>query len=103
MVSLLYFHQMVGFLQDPGTFDEFMDKFLEGKIIFGKWTNHVKSWRQAELGDRIMFITYEEMVQVKLKSEDSKIWLFQVHEGQHHVQFKSCPSETVGHQQISVP
>lgn len=66
MVSSYYFHQMAGFLQDPGTFDEFMDKFLEGKIISGKWTDHVKSWRQAELEDRIMFITYEEMVQVKI-------------------------------------
>uniref|UniRef100_A0A3Q4H8N3 Sulfotransferase n=1 Tax=Neolamprologus brichardi TaxID=32507 RepID=A0A3Q4H8N3_NEOBR len=63
MVSSYYFHQMAGFLEDPGTFDEFMDKFLEGKVMFGKWTDHVKSWRNSELGDRIMYITYEEMVQ----------------------------------------
>ena len=31
MVSSYYFHQMAGFLKDPGTFDEFMDTFLEGK------------------------------------------------------------------------
>ncbi|XP_070822533.1 sulfotransferase family 2, cytosolic sulfotransferase 3 isoform X1 [Chaetodon trifascialis] len=63
MVSSYYFHQMAGFLNDPGTFDEFMAKFLEGKVLFGKWTDHVKSWRHTELGDRIMYITYEEMVQ----------------------------------------
>ncbi|KAM8734548.1 sulfotransferase family 2, cytosolic sulfotransferase 3 isoform 1-T1 [Acanthopagrus schlegelii] len=63
MVSSYYFHQMAGFLKDPGTFDEFMDTFLEGKVLFGKWTDHVKSWRHTELGDRIMYITYEEMVQ----------------------------------------
>ncbi|XP_061574228.1 sulfotransferase family 2, cytosolic sulfotransferase 3 isoform X1 [Cololabis saira] len=63
LVSSYYFHQMAAFLEDPGTFDEFMDKFLDGKVLFGKWTDHVKSWRRAELGDRIMFITYEEMVQ----------------------------------------
>ncbi|XP_076594419.1 sulfotransferase family 2, cytosolic sulfotransferase 3 isoform X1 [Chaetodon auriga] len=63
MVSSYYFHQMAGFLDDPGTFDEFMAKFLEGKVLFGKWTDHVKSWRRTELGDRIMYITYEEMVQ----------------------------------------
>ncbi|XP_070822535.1 sulfotransferase family 2, cytosolic sulfotransferase 3 isoform X3 [Chaetodon trifascialis] len=55
--------KMAGFLNDPGTFDEFMAKFLEGKVLFGKWTDHVKSWRHTELGDRIMYITYEEMVQ----------------------------------------
>lgn len=98
MVSSYYFHQMAGFLKDPGTFDEFMDTFLEGKgqrllnifrtrsclsllpvseqlsiafilsvlsaVLFGKWTDHVKSWRHTELGDRILYITYEEMVQV---------------------------------------
>uniref|UniRef100_A0A1A8MPP8 Sulfotransferase n=1 Tax=Nothobranchius pienaari TaxID=704102 RepID=A0A1A8MPP8_9TELE len=63
LVSSYYFHQMATFLDDPGTFDEFIDKFLEGRVLFGKWTDHVKSWRRAELGDRIMFITYEEMVQ----------------------------------------
>lgn len=31
--------------------------------MFGKWTDHVKSWRNPELGDRILYITYEEMLQ----------------------------------------
>ncbi|XP_008430281.1 sulfotransferase family 2, cytosolic sulfotransferase 3 isoform X1 [Poecilia reticulata] len=63
LVSSYYFHQMATFLEDPGTFEEFMEKFLDGRVFFGKWTDHVKSWRNAELGDRILFITYEEMVQ----------------------------------------
>uniref|UniRef100_A0A8C9ZTG5 Sulfotransferase n=1 Tax=Sander lucioperca TaxID=283035 RepID=A0A8C9ZTG5_SANLU len=61
IVSSYFFHQMAEFLEDPGTFDEFMDKFLEGRVLFGKWTDHVKGWRDTELGDRIMYITYEEM------------------------------------------
>ncbi|XP_074510901.1 sulfotransferase family 2, cytosolic sulfotransferase 3 [Sebastes fasciatus] len=63
VVSSYYFHQMAGFLEDPGTFDEFLEKFLEGKVLFGKWTDHVKSWRSAELGDRVLYITYEDMTQ----------------------------------------
>ncbi|XP_068592313.1 sulfotransferase family 2, cytosolic sulfotransferase 3 isoform X1 [Cebidichthys violaceus] len=63
VVSSYYFHKMAEFLESPGTFDEFMEKFLKGKVLFGKWTDHVKSWRGADLGDRIMYITYEEMVQ----------------------------------------
>ncbi|XP_061529893.1 sulfotransferase family 2, cytosolic sulfotransferase 3 isoform X3 [Phycodurus eques] len=63
IVSSYYFHQMATFLEDPGTWDEFMDKFLEGRVMFGKWTDHVKSWRHTELGDRIMYITYEQMIQ----------------------------------------
>lgn len=63
LVSSYFFHQMAAFLDDPGTFDEFMDKFLEGRVLFGKWTDHVKSWRKAELGDRILYMTYEDMVE----------------------------------------
>uniref|UniRef100_A0A8C1XGR0 Sulfotransferase n=1 Tax=Cyprinus carpio TaxID=7962 RepID=A0A8C1XGR0_CYPCA len=63
LVSLYHFHKMAKFLEDPGTFEEFSDKFLSGKVMFGKWTDHVKSWRNPELGDRILYITYEEMLQ----------------------------------------
>ncbi|KAM9436426.1 sulfotransferase 2B1-like isoform 1-T1 [Clarias gariepinus] len=63
VVSLFYFHQTISFLPDPGTFEEFTDGFLEGNVMFGKWTDHVKSWRNADLGDRILYITYEEMLQ----------------------------------------
>ncbi|XP_012673451.2 sulfotransferase 2B1-like [Clupea harengus] len=62
LVSSFFFHQMATFLDDPGTFDEFVDTFLAGQVLFGKWTDHVKSWRKADLGDRILYVTYEEMV-----------------------------------------
>ncbi|XP_051575663.1 sulfotransferase 2B1-like [Myxocyprinus asiaticus] len=32
-------------------------------IIFGKWIDHVKRWRILDLGDRILYVTYEEMLQ----------------------------------------
>lgn len=31
MVSSYYFHKMAAFLDDPGTFQVFMDKFLKGE------------------------------------------------------------------------
>ncbi|KAJ8384472.1 hypothetical protein AAFF_G00204930 [Aldrovandia affinis] len=62
-VSSFHFHNMASFLDDPGTFDQFLDKFLSGQVLFGKWTDHVKSWRNADIGNRILFVTYEEMVQ----------------------------------------
>ena len=45
-------------------------------VLFGKWTNHLKSWRNADLGDRILYITYEEMVQVKLTKQHFFYFLF---------------------------
>ncbi|XP_055067122.2 sulfotransferase family 2, cytosolic sulfotransferase 3 isoform X1 [Misgurnus anguillicaudatus] len=62
-VSSFHFHKMASFLDDPGSFEEFIDKFLAGNVFFGKWTDHVKSWRNPDLGDRILYITYEEMIQ----------------------------------------
>ncbi|XP_072515379.1 sulfotransferase 2B1-like [Salminus brasiliensis] len=63
VVSSFFFHQMASFLDDPGTFEEFLDKFLAGQVLFGKWTDHVKSWRDTDLGDRVLYITYEELIQ----------------------------------------
>ncbi|XP_057196921.1 sulfotransferase family 2, cytosolic sulfotransferase 3 isoform X1 [Triplophysa rosa] len=63
LVSSFHFHKMASFLDDPGTFEEFTEKFLAGKVLFGKWTDHVKSWRNPALGDRILYVTYEEMIQ----------------------------------------
>ncbi|XP_076866848.1 sulfotransferase 2B1-like [Brachyhypopomus gauderio] len=63
LVSSFHFHRMASFLDDPGTFEEFAEKFLAGQVFFGKWTDHVKSWRNPEIGDRILYITYEEMIQ----------------------------------------
>ena len=38
LVSSFFFHQMATFLDDPGTFDEFVDTFLagQGEIILSQ-------------------------------------------------------------------
>ena len=35
------------------------------EVMFGKWTNHVRSWRLTDLGDRILYVTYEDMIEVR--------------------------------------
>lgn len=30
-VAVHYFHKMANFIEDPGTFDEFMEKLMEGR------------------------------------------------------------------------
>ncbi|XP_064161400.1 sulfotransferase family 2, cytosolic sulfotransferase 3 isoform X3 [Anguilla rostrata] len=70
-VSSFHFHKMASFLDDPGTFDEFLDKFLSGQVLFGKWTDHVKSWRNTDIEDRILYVTYEEMVQEPLETGET--------------------------------
>lgn len=34
-------------------------------VIFGSWFDHVKSWLNAEDKERILYISYEELIMVR--------------------------------------
>ncbi|RXN00806.1 Sulfotransferase family cytosolic 2B member 1 [Acipenser ruthenus] len=72
-----YYHycRMAAYLVDPGTCDELLMKFLNGKVLFGSWFDHVKGWLNAKEKDRILYLTYEEMI-MDLKGSISKICSF---------------------------
>ncbi|KAI4786912.1 hypothetical protein KUCAC02_036812 [Chaenocephalus aceratus] len=50
------------FLVDPGPQTQFLHKFLDGKVMFGSWFDHVKSWLNAADEEHIMHISYEQMI-----------------------------------------
>ncbi|XP_056326057.1 sulfotransferase 2B1-like [Danio aesculapii] len=74
-ISSYHFHGMASFLVNPGTQDEFMEKFLDGTIMFGSWFDHVKSWLNAGEQEHILYLCYEEMIQ-DLKASVEKIATF---------------------------
>uniref|UniRef100_A0A8C4W771 Sulfotransferase n=1 Tax=Gopherus evgoodei TaxID=1825980 RepID=A0A8C4W771_9SAUR len=44
-VSFYHFHKMAKFLPDPGSFEDFLVRFLEGTgEWYGSWFDHVKGW-----------------------------------------------------------
>ncbi|KAK0682219.1 ST2B1 Sulfotransferase, partial [Pygoscelis papua] len=88
-VSFYHFHRLAKFLPDPGSFDTFLTRFLEGTgkgwggspgsrdsamwppssppasppVHYGSWFDHVKGWLgQRQLLD-IFYVTYEELHQ----------------------------------------
>ncbi|KAF5902974.1 sulfotransferase family cytosolic 2B member 1-like, partial [Clarias magur] len=61
--SSFHYYGMASYLVNPGTTDEFLEKFLNGKIMFGSWFDHVKSWLKAKDQENIFYISYEEMIQ----------------------------------------
>ncbi|XP_027145375.1 sulfotransferase family cytosolic 2B member 1 isoform X2 [Larimichthys crocea] len=73
--SSFHFYGMTSFLVKPGPQSEFLHKFLDGKVMFGSWFDHVKSWLNAEDKDRIMYISYEEMI-MDLKDSVARIAQF---------------------------
>ncbi|XP_017339901.1 sulfotransferase 2B1 [Ictalurus punctatus] len=60
--SSFHYYGMASYLVNPGTVDEFLEKFLNGKIMFGSWFDHVKGWLKAKDKDHIFYISYEEMI-----------------------------------------
>ncbi|XP_069785982.1 sulfotransferase 2B1-like [Narcine bancroftii] len=63
LVSAFHYYGMASFLEDPGTFEEFIEKFLEGNVLFGSWFDHIKSWWPAKDQDNFIFLTYKELLQ----------------------------------------
>ncbi|XP_048402155.1 sulfotransferase family 5A, member 1 [Stegostoma tigrinum] len=61
VVSFYHFHKIAKFLPEPGTFGEFLEKFLLGKVHFGSWFEHIKDWLSHREEFNFMFITYEEL------------------------------------------
>ncbi|XP_034083349.1 sulfotransferase 2B1-like [Gymnodraco acuticeps] len=72
-VSSFFYHRTASFLVNPGPQTDFLHKFLDGKVMFGSWFDHVKSWLNAE--DNIMHISYEEMI-LDLKDSVGRIAQF---------------------------
>ncbi|XP_031471427.1 sulfotransferase 2B1-like isoform X2 [Phasianus colchicus] len=69
VVSYYHFHRLAKFLPDPVSFDAFLQQFLEGKVHYGSWFEHVKGWLgQRQLLD-IIYITYEELHETLLALE----------------------------------
>ncbi|XP_061446640.1 sulfotransferase 1A1-like [Rhineura floridana] len=60
-VSYYYFYQMAKVHPDPGTWDEFLEKFMAGDISFGSWYDHVKGWWDKRKEQRMLYLLYEDM------------------------------------------
>ncbi|XP_041938829.1 sulfotransferase family 2, cytosolic sulfotransferase 2 [Alosa sapidissima] len=73
--SSFHYYGMASFLVNPGTVDEFMEKFLNGKVMFGSWFDHVKGWIHAKDQEHILYIFYEEMI-MDLKESVRKLSCF---------------------------
>ncbi|XP_026208042.1 sulfotransferase family 2, cytosolic sulfotransferase 2 [Anabas testudineus] len=73
--SSYHYYDIASFLVKPGPQSEFLDKFLNGKAMFGSWFDHVKGWLSADNKERIMYISYEEMI-TDLKDSVARIAQF---------------------------
>nr|XP_020666256.1 sulfotransferase 1 family member D1-like isoform X2 [Pogona vitticeps] len=60
-VSYYYFYQMAKVHPEPGTWNEFLEKFMAGDVAFGSWYDHVKGWWDKRKEQRMLYLFYEDL------------------------------------------
>ncbi|XP_028332323.1 sulfotransferase 1C2 [Gouania willdenowi] len=61
LVSYYFFDLMNQTQPEPGPFDGYIHKFMQGKLAWGSWYDHVKDYWAAREKKNILFIFYEDM------------------------------------------
>ncbi|XP_049916564.1 sulfotransferase 1 family member D1-like isoform X1 [Epinephelus moara] len=61
MVSYYYFDLMNKYHPDPGPWECFMPKFMQGELSWGSWYDHVKGYWMEREKKNILYLFYEDM------------------------------------------
>ncbi|XP_054849082.1 sulfotransferase 1C2-like [Eublepharis macularius] len=60
-VSYFHFHRMNQGMPEPGNWDQFLEDFLDSKVAWGSWFDHVRGWWEAKDRHPILYLFYEDM------------------------------------------
>ncbi|KAM8926929.1 sulfotransferase 2B1-like isoform 1-T1 [Pelodytes ibericus] len=61
-VSSFHFAKIFRAYNGPENFQQHLEEFLQGKVSYGSWFDHVKGWLEMKDDSRFFFITYEELL-----------------------------------------
>ncbi|XP_004623204.1 sulfotransferase 1A1 [Octodon degus] len=61
VVSYYNFYQMAKMHPDPGTWDNFLEDFMAGKVSYGSWYQHVQEWWELSHTHPVLYLFYEDM------------------------------------------
>ncbi|XP_063076622.1 cytosolic sulfotransferase 3-like [Engraulis encrasicolus] len=63
-VSYYHFDRMNMVQPEPKDWNSFLDRFMEGKMVFGSWYDHVTGWwDKKQTYPNLLYMFYEDMVQ----------------------------------------
>ncbi|TKS77770.1 Cytosolic sulfotransferase 3 [Collichthys lucidus] len=64
VVSYFHFDRM-NFLQpEPGDWNNYLHRFMEGKLVFGSWYDHVNGWwKKKQSYSKLHYMFYEDMIE----------------------------------------
>jgi hypothetical protein len=60
-VAVSYYHLCRSYNGYEGTFAEFFERFLLGKVEFGSWFEHVRGWWAHRHDSNVLFLSYESL------------------------------------------
>ncbi|XP_070766189.1 cytosolic sulfotransferase 2-like isoform X1 [Enoplosus armatus] len=63
-VSYFYFGRMNNAQPEPGDWSTFLQDFMEGKVVFGSWYDHVNGWWEKKLTySKLHYVFYEDLIE----------------------------------------
>lgn len=60
-VSYYNFYKMAKVHPDPGTWDSFLEKFMDGQVSYGSWYQHVQEWWELSRTHPVLYLFYEDL------------------------------------------
>ncbi|XP_054444260.1 sulfotransferase 2A1-like [Pteronotus mesoamericanus] len=63
LISAYHFNKTVKVIKNTDSFEEHFEWFLQGKVMFGSWFDHVRGWLQMKGKENFLVISYEELYQ----------------------------------------
>ncbi|XP_068585864.1 cytosolic sulfotransferase 3-like [Cebidichthys violaceus] len=64
MVSYFHFEGMTSFHPEPGDWSSYLQRFMEEKMVFGSWYDHVTGWwEKKQSHPNIHYMFYEDLVE----------------------------------------
>uniref|UniRef100_A0A4W6G5T7 Sulfotransferase n=1 Tax=Lates calcarifer TaxID=8187 RepID=A0A4W6G5T7_LATCA len=64
MVSYFHFDRMTMINPEPGDWSSYFHRFMQGKMVFGSWYDHVNSWwKKKQTYSNLHYMFYEDLVE----------------------------------------
>uniref|UniRef100_A0AAQ6IK24 Sulfotransferase n=1 Tax=Anabas testudineus TaxID=64144 RepID=A0AAQ6IK24_ANATE len=64
VVSYFHFDRMNMAQPEPGDWNSFLQRFMEGKMVFGSWYEHVKGWwEKKQTSSNIFYLFFEDLIE----------------------------------------
>ncbi|XP_061435688.1 sulfotransferase 1 family member D1-like isoform X1 [Lethenteron reissneri] len=60
-VSAFHFNRMNKLHPEPGTWEEYLHRFMTGNVCWGSWHDHVTDWWNMRERHRILYLFFEDM------------------------------------------